>query len=692
MGRKPKEDNNNLEGLNKSLAEIEKKFGKGVVVNLGKEYRADVDVIPTGLFSLDLALGVGGLPRGRVIEIYGNEASGKTSLALSIIAQAQKQGRVVSYIDAEHAFDDDYAKNKIGVDIEKLVFIKPDCGEDALNIVETLIDSNNVDVIVIDSVASLVPKAEVEGEMGDSHMGLQARLMSQALRKLTSKVSKTNTCLIFINQTRMKIGVFFGCVHGETIVLTDEGGVPIEKIVENKLKVKIYSYNEKEDKFELNPILDYHINGKINKPKDYIYIESEGIETKNGKNGITVTPDHLLLTNFGYKKAKDLEIGDLLITKYEEKINNNTLDFINGMIIGDSYIDIRTKNTASIKIQDNQNKEYLKWKLNKLKKVLYFKKNGKRYESEFRYELKLLKDNILYERNPIPILIENYSPLTLAIWFMDDAHLDLRKGHCRYRLSMKRFKNNQLILGTITRIFQTRNFNCNYHLKSGEIRFTKSGTLKIADIIKKYIPTNMQYKLPSKYRNQYKEFNLKNEFIIKSTFSKITRIRSASKRQMRNKKKYDLTIANNYNYLVGNLDNGVVIHNSPETTPGGKALKFYSSIRIELRRGKKITKGQEVVGTMVKAKVVKNKVAPPFRNADLKILNDEGFSVASDILDLGIVHGIIKEEKKTFSFEKEKLGRGWDNSRQFIKDNPKVAEAIKKQLLNLLGKHEEEKT
>ena len=195
--------------LETALAQIDRQFGKGSVMRLGSEERAPVEAIPTGAIALDVALGIGGLPRGRIVEIYGPESSGKTTIALHAIASAQAKGGVAAFVDAEHALDPEYA-SKLGVNIDELLVSQPDTGEQALEIADMLIRSGSVDVIVVDSVAALVPRAEIEGEMGDSHVGLQARLMSQALRKLTGAVSNTGTTAIFINQLREKIGVFFG--------------------------------------------------------------------------------------------------------------------------------------------------------------------------------------------------------------------------------------------------------------------------------------------------------------------------------------------------------------------------------------------------------------------------------------------------------------------------------------------------
>ena len=227
--------------LDAALSQIERAFGKGSIMRLGQSSNVDIEAISTGSLGIDIALGIGGMPKGRIIEIYGPESSGKTTLALSVIAQAQKKGGTCAFIDAEHALDPSYA-NKIGVDIENLLISQPDAGEQALEIADTLVRSGAIDVLVVDSVAALVPKAELEGEMGDSHMGLQARLMSQALRKLTSTVSRSNTLIIFINQIRMKIGVMFGNPE------TTTGGNALKFYASVRIDIRrIGSIKDKED-------------------------------------------------------------------------------------------------------------------------------------------------------------------------------------------------------------------------------------------------------------------------------------------------------------------------------------------------------------------------------------------------------------------------------------------------------------
>lgn len=269
MARKPKvekqiepsssDSSSKRQALEAAISVIEKQFGTGAVMKMGEHKNLDIQIIPTGSLTLDIALGIGGLPRGRIIEIYGPEASGKTSLALSVTAEAQKTGGLAAFIDAEHAFDPDYAK-KIGVDVDNLLISQPDNGEQALEIAETLIRSNALDVIVIDSVAALVPRAEIEGEMGDSVMGVQARLMSQALRKITGAVSKTKTAVIFINQLRMKIGVMFGNPE------TTTGGMALKFYSSVRLDVRRIEQLKKGDEIVGNRVRVKVVKNKVAPP------------------------------------------------------------------------------------------------------------------------------------------------------------------------------------------------------------------------------------------------------------------------------------------------------------------------------------------------------------------------------------------------------------------------------------------
>jgi recombination protein RecA len=307
-----------MQAAESAIEQIKARFGDGAIMKFGESKIMQVDTVPTGCLSLDIALGVRGVPRGRVIEIYGPEASGKTTLAQHVIAEVQKLGGLAAFVDAEHSLDPDYAR-KIGVKVDELLISQPDTGEQALEIVDTLVRSNAVDVIVIDSVAALVPKAEIEGDMGDSHMGLQARLMSQALRKLTGCISKSKTVVIFINQTRMKIGVVFGNPETTTggMALKFYSSVRIEvrrsaqikqgdKIIGNRVKVKIVKnkvappFTTTEFDIMYNEgisisgdVLDTATNYKVidKKGNSYMFGEEKlGVGRENAKNYLRANP------------------------------------------------------------------------------------------------------------------------------------------------------------------------------------------------------------------------------------------------------------------------------------------------------------------------------------------------------------------------------------------------------------------
>jgi len=683
-------DANKQKALDMALKQIDKTFGKGTVVRLGDKDIEPIEAISTGSLGLDMALGIGGVPVGRVIEVYGPESSGKTTLALQITASAQADGKVCAFIDAEHALDVLYARN-LGVDVENLLVSQPDFGEQALDVLETLARSGAVDVIVVDSVAALTPKAEIEGEMGDQQMGLQARLMSKALRKLTGVLHKTDTTVIFINQIRMKIGMMgYGCFHYDTVVnFADGRAIPIGEVVDKKISGDVYCINEDNKTIEIKPIIDWHDNGKVENSSDFIHIQTTSIDGR-GRFGFTCTPNHEILTDSGWKEAGELSFSDKLVSKYQETINGSYGEFLRGIFIGDSRLNIRDKNTANLKLQDNENGEYLNWKLDKLEKFLKFNEitidRGYRYDTPFSYEFAKIKKE-LGERNPLYMLEENYSPLSLAIWYMDDGHYDTQDGHSRASLSIKRFKNQNILLDKIVNVLKEKTGidEISVDYKEGNIRFTSNGTDKLAEIIAPYIMTSMQYKLPEEFRGRYVEFELENSPKLVTDFVDIKEIREASNRQMRNRRKFDISIQDNKNYMVGGIRNGVIVHNSPETTTGGNALKFYASVRIDIRRIATLKQGDSQIGNRVKAKVIKNKVAPPFRQAEFDIMFGEGISKEGEIVDYGVKFDIIDKSGAWFSYGEKKLGQGKENVKAKLREDTAMRDEIEAKIKKELG-------
>ncbi len=344
-------DNEKLKSLQIAIDQIEKAHGKGSIMKLGDGVIAKIDAITTGSISLDNALGVGGIPRGRIIEIYGPESSGKTTISLHVIAEAQKAGGLAAFIDTEHALDTGYAK-KLGVDVENLLISQPEYGEQALEIVETLVRSNALDVIVVDSVAALTPRAEIEGEMGDSHMGLQARLMSQALRKLTAAVSKSNLSLIFTNQLRDKIGVMFGSPEtttgGKALKFYASVRLDIRRIAQikdgsnvigNRTKVKVVKnkvappfkevefdilYNEGVSK--LGDLIDMAVNMNIiQKAGAWFGYQGQRMQGREGvKTVLLENPDLMKALDHEVREALGMELPKVEISKNGESKKDKT--------------------------------------------------------------------------------------------------------------------------------------------------------------------------------------------------------------------------------------------------------------------------------------------------------------------------------------------------------------------------------
>src|ERR671913_1657538 len=333
--------------LEAALAQIDRAFGKGSAMKLGSREKMEIETVSTGSLGLDIALGVGGLPRGRVIEVYGPESSGKTTLALHVIAEAQKNGGTAAFVDAEHALDPVYAK-KLGVDIDELIVSQPDTGEQALEIVDTLVRSNAIDVLVIDSVAALVPRAEIEGEMGDSHVGLQARLMSQALRKLTGALNSSRTTAIFINQLREKVGVMFGCLSYSTrVTLADGSQEKIGKIVNQKMNVDVLSYDPEVDRVVPRKITNWFDNGNADRFLQFTVAKSGG----NGHAQFAATENHLIRTPGGWRPAGELMTGDRVMLAQTHRLSRQQWQLSLGGLMGDGSLSPNRRGRSGVRFR-----------------------------------------------------------------------------------------------------------------------------------------------------------------------------------------------------------------------------------------------------------------------------------------------------------------------------------------------------
>jgi recombination protein RecA len=670
-----------------ALANIEKKFGKGSIMKLGERPSEEVKAISTSCLSLDAAIGIGGFPRGRIVEVYGPESSGKTTLALHVVAEAQRQGGICAYIDAEHAMDPDYAE-KLGVDIDQLLISQPDSGEQALEIAETLVRSASIDVIVIDSVAALVPRAEIDGEMGDSHMGVQARLMSQALRKLTSIVAQSNTCFIFINQLRDKIGVMFGCFnYTSRVVLADGTTEKIGKIVNQKMPVEVLSYDAISGKVEPRKVVNWFDNGNA----DYfLQFEVEG--GKSGKRKFAATPNHTIFTPDGYCSAGELEVGDeVLVTVSDYQMTEDQLQLILGSTLGDGNLRQTGTHTASFRVgHGTEQTGYAKWKHEILSP---FARNFGKVGNGFGFDtfafpaLNDLRSHLYDEngkRTVSETVFENLDARGLAMWYADDgtfAGTYARWGKGKATIYNKSLQgaDREKVLDYFEKIGigRSQNFERGF-------RFNSEQTAKLHEIIAPYIHPSMEYKLHPSQRGKFvweaKQMFTREELKhLRTVPAKITKIyRKPPTRSMR---RFDIEVEGNHSYLV----DGVVVHNSPETTTGGKALKFYASLRVDIRRIGAIKDGDKVVGNRTKAKIVKNKVAPPFRECEFDIMYGEGISQAGDLIDLAVAKNVVEKSGAWFSYSGERLGQGRENVKNLLKENADLFGRIQHDVKVALG-------
>ncbi|MGQ0570435.1 MAG: recombinase RecA [Armatimonadota bacterium] len=680
--------------LDLALSQIEKQFGKGSIMKLGEaSARLQVEVIPTGALGLDLALGVGGVPRGRVVEIYGPEASGKTTLGYHIIAEAQREGGVAAFIDAEHALDPTYAR-AVGVDIDNLLLSQPDSGEQALEIAETLVRSGAIDVVVVDSVAALVPRAELEGEMGEAHMGLQARLMSQALRKLVGTISKSHTTVIFINQIREKIGVMFGCFHYNARVLLADGRTEkIGKIVNQRMPVEVLSYDPTTGMVQPRPVVNWFDNGVAD---HFLQFEVEG--GPSGRRHFAVTPNHLIFTPRGEMPAGELREGDEVLALVEDyRVTDDQLQTLLGGALGDGSLRRVGTHDASFRIGHSRDQEaYMRWKhlaLEPFSRSIGPVGRGLGFDTLAFPTLGDLRTQ-LYDkergRTVTSLVLERIDARGLAVWYGDDGSF---AGH------FERWGHGKAVLynKSLTRDARTRVAAMFERLGIGTPRddgrgfwFSADQTTRLHQLIAPYLHPSLEYKLHPTLRGRFNwQADLSDAHLNGTRLSARRYLRAVPTRIARiyvkpptqSMHRFDLQVEGDHTYFV----DGVAVHNSPETTTGGRALKFYASVRMEIRKTENLKSGDEVKGMRARVKVVKNKLAPPFRDAEVDILYGHGISRTGSILDVGTALGLISRSGTWFAYGDLRLGQGRDNAREFLDNNPEVTREIERRVREARG-------
>jgi recombination protein RecA len=683
--------------LDVALAQIEKQHGKGSVMRLGERTAAPIEVIPTGSIALDVALGIGGLPRGRVIEIYGPESSGKTTVALHAVANAQAAGGVAAFIDAEHALDPEYAR-ALGVDTDQLLVSQPDTGEQALEIADMLIRSGALDVIVIDSVAALVPRAEIEGEMGDSHVGLQARLMSQALRKITGALNNSGTTAIFINQLREKIGVMFGCMSYDTrVVLADGSAEKIGKIVNQKMDVDVLSYDPDADAIVPKKIVNWFDNGIAERFLQFTVEKSSG----NGRSQFAATENHLIRTPGGWREAGELIAGDRVMASETHRLSQQQWQVVLGSLLGDGNLSPNRRDRNGVRFRlghGAKQREYLDWKVSLLGNIECSRRtnaNGALF-ADFTplAELGELQRAVYLGDGKKTIswdYLKALTPLALAIWFMDDGSFTLRSKGLQERTAggsgRVQFCIEALTPGSRERLVDylrdTYGFGVSWRPVGAKAKavltFDTESSRRLLELVAPYVHPSMDYKLLSGLRGQ---FEVEPQFVEPALRPVPARILDIHiKPPTRSMHRFDIEVEGKHNYFV----DGVMVHNSPETTTGGRALKFYASVRLDVRRIETLKDGTDAVGNRTRVKVVKNKVAPPFKQAEFDIVYGEGISREGSLIDVGVEQGLIKKSGAWYTYESDQLGQGKENVRSFLRDNPDLADEIEKKIKEKLG-------
>lgn len=679
---------------------IESKFGKGSVFRISDmENRIREDnFISTGSKALNYILTGNskcGWPKGRVVEIFGNEGTGKTTLALYACSEVNKSNFETLYIDVENAIDIEYAK-KIGINPDLFFLTQPDCGEEAFSIAEEFLKENEkCKLIIFDSVANLVPRAEIEGDIDSNNMGLHARLMGKGLRRLVSLINKKKACCIFVNQIRMKIGGY-GCLHYNTKIHLCDNIINVGKLFKDKIKNELISFDECKKRFVKSKIKKYYNNDYANSKSDFIKICFQCTGRSSYQTAI-LTKTHKVLTNEKWKMAKDLKKGDNLVSYVESLISCEQEQIIIGSLLGDGQISKKTDLSYCFILRNSKQLKYLKWKVKNLNcfdfksknNVSYFsnwcqclqKYYNMFYNNKLSYMLeKRLKNHYRKKyRGFNEDLVNKIDLLALMVWFLDDGHSDVKRGikdnveqprkkRCA-SICMKRFKyieNFHIYLKMI--IERINKLGYKVYSEKYNIVFDYNEFKKFSNDIKEYVVPEMQYKLLQEHRGFYKEKKIKklNNPNLDIFFVKFLNIKQISRKESKILKKYDISVKHS-NYMIGSNKNmnGIVVHNSPQVTTGGLALKFYSTIRMEIRtpRSGKIIENRGDLSDIIKPKenietgitmnikVVKNKIYPPFRECSLSMIYGVGIDKQDDLISYFESVGLISLNGKKIEFE-----------------------------------------
>ena len=584
------------------------------------------------------------------------------------------------------------------MDTDALLVSQPDTGEQALEIADMLIRSSAIDVIVIDSVAALVPRAEIEGEMGDAHVGLQARLMSQALRKLAGALNQTKTTAIFINQLREKVGVMFGCMSYSTrVTLADGTQEKIGKIVNQRMDVEVLSYDPATDCVVPRRIVNWFNNGKAEQFLQFTVAKSG----KNGRAQFAATENHLIRTPGGWRPAGELVAGDRVIVAEQQLLSTQQVEVVLGSLMGDGALSPNLRGRSGTRFRMGhgaQQAAYLDWKMSLLENIPHGRTSNAKGAvfADFTPlpELAELREIVYFgdgKKHLTWDYLKSLTPLALAVWYMDDGCFTVRSkgvqertrgGTGRIEICVEAMSpGSRDRIASYLRDAHRLDVKLTSRgaRKVSVLQFTTAASAEFQELVAPYVHPSMDYKLLPRFRGR---FAVQPEFAPAQTRPVPAQVLDIHvKPPTRSMSRFDIEVEGSHCYFV----DGVMVHNSPETTSGGRALKFYSSVRLDVRRIETLKDGTEAVGNRTKVKVVKNKVAPPFKTAEFDILFGTGISREGGLIDLGVEQNIVRKSGAWYTYEGDQLGQGKENARNFLRDNPDLANEIEKKIKEKLG-------
>ncbi|SSP00987.1 RecA/RadA recombinase [Acinetobacter baumannii] len=620
----------------------------------------------------------GGIPYGRIVEMYGPPSSGKTAEATDLMIRAQEAGGIAMFFDWERSFDINLAKN-LGLKTERPFWIykKPETWEEgnvlAMRAVELIRNSATIPddapiICVFDSVASAIPQSVYYDNKGKkreidtfnmSDNTALARASSTSLKVIAQTAEKYNATFLYLNQQRTKIGVMFGdptCLRAEVQVpFVDGTSATMKQIVDGKISKEVWSWNEVSGQLEPKRIIGWHNNGSIKgTDKEWYHIRAVCPETRNGMVAVSGTNDHKVqVKDKGWINFSDVRVGDYVITRTKRTFAGTALEFLKGLIGFDSHMArvSSQRQTAALIIQDNENPEYAQWKVDLLSRHLNFVKReitiskgnkGHRYESCYTHELMKFYDLC---RCPHTLFKDGWTPMQLAIAVMDDGNY--KESSKTLNLSFKRLRGCEDELDAIGQsLYQSFGLTYDIRYGQGRIDFDVKGTAKIAELIAQYVPVCMQYKLPIEYRGRYVALELDapvDESVVH--YAEVTEMRLGSKNK--GSVMYDITVEDNHNFLAGNTHNGFLVHNC---TPGGSSFEYYASVRIALGRTKlmeTVNGKKQFVGQDIATKIVKTKLTKPFQETTMRMWFDKNgvafFDRHYNLVEFLKAKGILKQ-------------------------------------------------